>query len=132
MAIGVVGHDGVHLAPRQQRVEYWNERPSGFGEPIFVTHRSALVRRTGDDARTLQGLEARRDAVARRAGAPHDVAEVGRPEGDLSDNEQSPAFADEIQRRGDRAGPPGRLAKGMTDMATSLPAVSLKIKLSQS
>ena len=110
MAIGVVGHDGVVLAPRQQRVEHGNERPAGFGEPVLVRAGALWY---GARATTPALSRALSRAAMRSRGAPvpaHDVAEVGGPERDLADDEQRPAFADELQRRGDRAGRPGSSA----------------------
>ena len=117
------------LAPGQQGVEHRNECVAGFGEPVFVAARSVVIRRSDDDACALQGLQPRRDAVAGGAGARDDVAEAGCAERDLPHDEQRPSFADKLERRGDGAGPPRKVGQRCGGHAASLPAVSLKIKL---
>ena len=98
-------------SPFQEGVEDGHECVAGFGEPVFVADRAVVVGGPGDDACALQSLQPGRDAVPRRAGARDDVAEAGGPERDLADDQQRPPFTDEVERRGDRAGPAGKLGQ---------------------
>ena len=106
------------LSPLEEGIQNRHECVAGFGEPVFVADRAFVVRRPRDDACALQCLQPGRDAVPWRAGARDDVAEAGGPERDLADDEQRPSFADEFERRRDRARPAGKVGQRAVVMAS--------------
>lgn len=64
----------------------------------------ARVRHPADDPGRLQFLEPRRQDVARDAGAPRgELSVAARPDKQLADDEQGPAFAHELQGSRDAA-----------------------------
>ena len=107
----------------------------GLGEVVLEAVRAGLVLPTLDDAGVGQRLESGGDAVAGRAGAGDDVGEAVGTQGELADDEQRPAFADQLEAGGDAGTVDrgGRRARsrgsgGWTRLLCS-PAMSLKVKL---